>query len=272
MATSATRPPARRPEGTLSSSERLRVTVPAAGWAERDPDFDRVFADTGEEVAAIAYEESCRCHRWFVAHDGGEWQALEVAPWEARRRPERGERFIVVTQRGEMSERVTRYAASRGDRKAHLAELAQAERALLHPRDGAHAYARSVPLMVEWLRTVDDVLAYLEGLGLRPVLLGTRIALTQPEASPTLTSGGQFHRRPGDADRELLRDWAPLIAARLGGPRLGCDVGGCERAADVALMGTAFACAGHADAAVGAPAVKPGRAGILGAIASAIAS
>jgi hypothetical protein len=76
--------------------------------------------------------------------------------------------------------------------------------------------------------------------------------------------------RPNDAERELVRDWAPLIVARLGGPRVGCDVEGCDRAADVALMGTAFACAGHADAPVGGPAAKPVRTGVLGGIASAI--
>lgn len=263
-----------RPDGTLTRTERLGVIMPTKGWAQTDPDIVRVFGDTGEDVGAVPFEDSCRCHRWFVAADGAQWQATELAGWDTRRRPDKGERFVVVTNTAGQSERVTRYAATPGDLRAHLAELASAAHAIAYPRDGAHAYAVAVPgepCMVQQIRGVEDVLVFLEGMGLRPVRVGAHVALTHPVASPLMTNhGAQFHQRPGDAVRELVRDWAPLIAARLGGPAVGCDVEGCERAADSVAMGGAMICAGHLEAVVGAPAVKPPRAGILGALASAI--
>jgi len=267
------RQPARRPatptEGAYTASERLGVKVAPKGWAEVDPDIARVFGDTGEELGAVAFEDGCRCHTWFVTADGTHWRATEVPGWDTRRKPAAGERFVVVTLYGEV-ERVTRYAATRADLKAHIAELGDALRAVAHPRDGAHAYAVAAPLMLDGIRTVDDVLAHLEAIGVRAVRVGAHVALTHPIATPLMLTGGQFHRRPGDPERELVRDWAALIAARLGGPRVGCDVDDCERAADSLAMGGAMICAGHLEAAVGEAAIKPARAGVLGAIASAI--
>lgn len=253
-----TTPRSRQP-APMTAVERLGVTVPAKGWAITDSDVVRVFGDTGEEVDAIAFDEQCRCHRWFTAADGGQWQATEIAYHETRRRPAKGERFVVETRYGQ-TERVTRYSATRGDLEAHLAELAAAGYDLAHPRDGAHAYSVAVPLMLDGIRTVDDVLAHLEGIGARPVRMGSRIALTVPVASPLLGNmGAQYHRRPGDPERDLLETWAPLILARLGGPAVGCDVASCERAADSLAMGGAMICAGHLEAAVGEEPPRPSR-------------
>jgi hypothetical protein len=272
----AARQPATGPGGIplerpVGSHERLTITHDPNIPEPPTPDVTYYFQDTGEAVEPL---ERCpdRVHAWWRS-DGKEWiTAAGPRPSTAGRlKLERGERVIITRIERTTGTREEVRVATLADRKAHLAELEEAQRVRTHPRDGAHVYALAVPVTLDGIRSVTDVLEHLEARGIRPVRLGERLATARPGVGPmpdTLLAPGQSHRPPGDPERELLETWAPLILARLGGPAIGCDMDGCTEAADAIAMGGARLCRGHADTPVGE--TPPKRTGIRASLASAI--
>jgi hypothetical protein len=261
------------PMAPLSAGERLEALHPVK-VPETPIEVRHVFAGTADELEEL---EPCvdGRHRWYrAAADESTWLApILAADHHPELVPADG-RVIVTTLTG--NSRSVRYrVALADDRAAHEAEHERQAYAQRHPLEGPRHYLPDVPLTLAAERLVDvaDVLARFERRRQRLVRIGAGVTFAMPDTAASATYGDQMFWPIGDPDRDLLERWAPLLAARLGGPKVPCAMDGCNRPADVMLAGRVAICRIHFDAGLDrpAPVAKPGRlAAAAGALAGAV--
>jgi hypothetical protein len=248
-----------------NAGDRLHFMTPEPTPTLAAHDVELVFEDSREDATPI--RDVCRCHRWFMADDGSEWQARPMRLTETRRRPARGERYVMSTMYSQMGEQVTRYVATRADRRGHLEDLAHAAHLAAHPELGDYFFVADVP--PGWPADVREILGQWRDRTIRPVVNGEHLALSA-------AGGASWAAVISPDDETVVREYGTLLLAELGGRTLPCSVPDCPSPARAMAKVATPICLEHLALPVGGqPVVEQPvapKSGIRAALGSALAS